>query len=55
VKSGISELEQALEALGASVEASGVLLGFFPAGIAHRRVKTLICWARVVLAQLVED
>jgi hypothetical protein len=50
VKSGMTELEQALEALGAGVEASGVLLDFFPAG-----VKTLICWERLVLAQFVED
>ena len=55
MKSGMNELGQALEALGAGVEASGVLLDFFPAGIAHRRVTTLICWERLVLAQLVED
>jgi hypothetical protein len=35
VKSDVSELEQALEALGASVEASGVLLDYIPTGIAH--------------------
>jgi hypothetical protein len=57
VKSGMSELEQALEALGASVETSGVLLDYFPAGpVLHiDGVKTLICWERLVLAQLVED
>jgi hypothetical protein len=37
----MSELEQALEALGASVETSGVLLDYFPAGIAHRRGEDL--------------
>jgi len=57
VKTSMSELEQALEALGAGVEASGVLLDYFPAGpILHiDGVKTLICWERLVLAQLVED
>jgi hypothetical protein len=49
-RAAMTELEQALEALGAGVEASGVLLDFFPAG-----VKTLICWERLVLTQLVED
>ena len=33
VKSGMNELGQALEVLGAGVEASGVLLDFFPAGL----------------------
>jgi hypothetical protein len=51
----MTELGQALEVLGASVEASGVVLDLFPAGIAHRRVKTLICWERLVPAQLIED
>jgi hypothetical protein len=39
------------------IETSGVLLDFFPAGpVLHiGRVKTLICWERPVLAQLVED
>ena len=55
VKSGMTELWQALEALGAGVEASGVLLDFFPASIVHRRVTTLICRERLVPAQLVED
>jgi hypothetical protein len=57
VKSGMTELEQALEALGAGVEASGVLLDFFPARtVSHiDGVKTLICWERLVLAQFVED
>jgi hypothetical protein len=55
VKSGMSELEQALGVLEAGVEASSVLLDFFPAGIAHARVKTLICWEHVVLTPLVED
>jgi len=53
----MTELEQALEALGAGVEASGGLLDFFPVGpVLHiDGVKTLICWERLVLAQLVED
>ena len=57
MKSGMTELEQALEALGAGVEASGGLLDFFPVGpVLHiDGVKTLICWERLVLAQLVED
>jgi hypothetical protein len=57
VKSGMTELGQALEALGAGVEASGVLLDYFPAGpVLHiDGVKTLICGERLVLAQLVED
>jgi hypothetical protein len=42
---------------GMGVEASGVLLDYFPAGpVMHiDGVKTLICWERLVLAQLVED
>jgi hypothetical protein len=55
VKSDMTKLEQALEALEADVEAVGALLDYFPAGIAHPWVKTLICWEHVVLAQLVED
>jgi hypothetical protein len=57
VKSGMSELEQALEDLGAGVEVSGGLLDYFPAGpVLHiDGMKTLICWERLVLAQLVED
>ncbi len=53
----MSELEQALEALVAGIEASGVLLDFFPPGpVMHiDGVKTLICWQRLVLAQLVDD
>ena len=57
MKSGTTAPVQALEALEAGVEASGVLLDFFPAGpVLHiDGVKTLICWERQVLAQLVED
>jgi hypothetical protein len=42
---------------GAGVEASGVLLDYFPAGpiLNVAGVKTLIPWDRLVLAQLVED
>jgi hypothetical protein len=46
-----------VDGFGAGVETSGVLLDFFPAGpVLHiDGVKTLICWERLVLAQLVED
>jgi hypothetical protein len=46
-----------VDGFGAGVEASGVLLDFYPAGpVLHiDGVKTLISWDRLVLAQLVED
>jgi hypothetical protein len=46
-----------VDGFGAGAYASGVLLDFFPAGpVMHiDGVKTLICWERLVLAQLVED
>ena len=46
-----------IDGFGAGVETSGVLLDYFPAGpVLHiDGVKTLICWERLVLAQLVED
>jgi hypothetical protein len=46
-----------VDGFGTGVEASGVLLDFFPAGpVLHiDGVKTLISWDRLVLAQLVED
>ena len=46
-----------MDGLGAGVEASGVLLDFFPAGpvLYIDGVRTLISWDRLVLAQLVED
>ena len=46
-----------VDGFGAGVEAIGVLLDYFPAGpVLHiDGVKTLICWERLVLAQLVED
>jgi hypothetical protein len=45
------------DAYGMGVEASGVLLDFYPAGpvLQIDGVKTLISWERLVLAQLVED
>jgi hypothetical protein len=46
-----------VDGFGAGVEASGVLLDYFPTGpVLHiDGVKTLISWERLVLAQLVED
>jgi hypothetical protein len=46
-----------VDGFGTGVETSGVLLDFYPAGpVLHiDGVKTLICWERLVLAQLVED
>jgi hypothetical protein len=46
-----------VDGFGAGVEASGVLLDFFPAGpVLHiDGVKTLISWDRLVAVQLVED
>jgi hypothetical protein len=46
-----------VDGFGAGVEASGVLLDFFPAGpVLHiGGAKTLISWDRLVLCELVED
>jgi hypothetical protein len=56
VKSGYERARASPRGLR-GVEASGVLLDYFPAGpVMHiDGVKTLICWERLVLAQLVED
>jgi hypothetical protein len=46
-----------VDGFGTGVQASGVLLDYFPAGpVLHiDGVKTLISWDRLVVAQLVED
>ena len=47
-----------VDGFGTGVQASGVLLDFYPAGPVlpiDGVMKTLICWERLVLAQLVED
>jgi len=46
-----------VDGFGAGACASGVLLDFFPVGPVLKidGAKTLICWERLVLAQLVED
>ena len=46
-----------VDGFGTGVQASGVLLDFYPGGpvLTIDGVKTLICWERLVLAQLVED
>ena len=46
-----------VDGFGTGVQASVVLLDFYPAGpVLHiDGVKTLICWERLVLAHLVED
>jgi hypothetical protein len=46
-----------VDSFGTGVETSGVLLDYFPAGpiLQIDGMKTLICWERLVLAQLVED
>ena len=46
-----------VDGFGTGVQASGVLLDFYPAGpVLHiDGVKTLICWERLVLDELVED
>ena len=55
VKSGMTELEQALEALG-RVSRQAVFCSTSSWPVLHiDGVKTLICWERLVLAQLVED
>jgi len=46
-----------VDGFGAGVEASGVLLDYFPAGpiLNVEGAKKLICWERLVAVQLVED
>jgi hypothetical protein len=46
-----------VDGFGAGVEASGVLLDFYPAGpiLNVEGVKKLICWERLVWCELVED
>ena len=46
-----------VDGFGTGVQASGVLLDYFPAGpVLHiDGVKTLISWDRLVVAQLVEE
>jgi hypothetical protein len=54
VKNGMSELEQALEALGASRQAA--FCSTYSRPVLHiDGVMTLVCLERLVLAQLVED
>ena len=46
-----------VDGFGTGVQTSGILIDFYPGGpvLPSDRVKTLICWERLVLAQLVED
>jgi len=46
-----------VDAFGAGVETSGTLLDLYPAGpvLNVAGAKTLICWERLVLCELVED
>jgi hypothetical protein len=54
VKSSTTELEQSLEALGAGVEAAVFCSTTSWPVMPINGVKTLICWERLALAQLVE-
>ena len=46
-----------VDSFGAGVETSGTLLDLYPAGpvLNVAGAKTLICWERLVLCELVED
>ena len=46
-----------VDAFGAGVETSGILLDFYPAGpvLNIGGVKTMVAWDRLVLCELVED
>ncbi len=46
-----------VDVFGAGVESTGILLDLYPAGpvLNMGGAKTLICWERLVLCELVED